>query len=50
LSLFSILLEQLFALFRLGIDKQPRGGFRPNIGRGTPLARYIHAADLIIID
>jgi hypothetical protein len=37
-------------LFRLGIDEQSRGGFRSNIGRGTPLARYILAADLIIID
>jgi ATP-dependent exoDNAse (exonuclease V) alpha subunit len=38
------------SLFRLGIDEQFRGGFRSNIGRGTPLARYIIAADLIIID
>jgi hypothetical protein len=26
------------------------GGFRPNIGRGTPLARYILAADLNMMD
>jgi hypothetical protein len=38
------------SLLRLGIDEQSRGGFRSNIGRGTPLARYILAADLIIID
>jgi hypothetical protein len=38
------------SLFRFGIDGQPRGGFRSNIGRGTPLRRYILAADLIIID
>jgi hypothetical protein len=38
------------SLFRLGIDEQSRGSFRLNIGRGTPLARYILAADLIIID
>jgi hypothetical protein len=37
-------------LFRLGIYEQPRGGFRSNTGRGTPLARYILTADLIIID
>jgi nucleoside-triphosphatase THEP1 len=40
----------LHSLSRLGIDEQSRGGFRSNIGRGTPLARYILAADLIIID
>jgi hypothetical protein len=40
----------LHSLFRLGIDEQSRGDFRSNIGRGTPLARYILAADLIIID
>jgi hypothetical protein len=40
----------LHSLFRLGIDEQSRGGFRSNIGRGTPLARYILAADLIVID
>jgi hypothetical protein len=37
-------------LFRLGIDEESRGGFRSNIGLGTPLARYILPADLIIID
>jgi hypothetical protein len=37
-------------LFRLGIDEQSRGGFRSNVGRGTPLARFILAAALIIID
>jgi hypothetical protein len=31
----------LHSLFRLGIDERSRGGFRSNIGRGTPLARYI---------
>jgi hypothetical protein len=40
----------LHSLFRLGIDEQSRGGIRSNIGRGTPLDRYILAADLIIID
>jgi hypothetical protein len=40
----------LHSLFHLGINEQSRGGFRSNIGRGTPLARYILAADLIIID
>jgi hypothetical protein len=40
----------LHSLFRLGIDEQSRGGLRSNVGRGTPLARYILAADLIIID
>jgi hypothetical protein len=40
----------LHPLFRLGIDEQCLGGFRSNIGRCTPLARYILAADLIIID
>jgi hypothetical protein len=40
----------LHSLFRLGIDEQFRGGFRSNIRGGTPLARYILAADLIIID
>jgi hypothetical protein len=40
----------LHSLFRLGIDEQSRGGFRLNIGRGTPLARHILAGDLIIID
>jgi hypothetical protein len=38
------------SLFRLGINEQSRGGFRSNIRRGTALARYILAADLIIID
>jgi hypothetical protein len=37
-------------LFRLGIDEQSWGDFRSNIGRGTPLARYILASDLSIID
>jgi hypothetical protein len=40
----------IHSLFRHGIDEQSQGGFRLNIGRGTPLARYILAADLIIID
>jgi MoxR-like ATPase len=40
----------LHSLFRLGIDEQSLGGFRSNIGHGTPLARYVFAADLIIID
>jgi hypothetical protein len=40
----------LHFLFRLGTDEQSRGGFRSNIGPGTPLARYILAANLIIID
>jgi hypothetical protein len=40
----------LHSLFRLGIDQQSQGGFRSNIGRGTPLARCILAADLVIID
>jgi hypothetical protein len=40
----------LHSLFRFGIDEQSRGGFRSNIGRDRPLARYILAADLIIID
>jgi hypothetical protein len=40
----------LHSLFHLVIDEQSRGGFRSNIGRGTPLARYILAADLIIVD
>jgi hypothetical protein len=40
----------LHSLFCLRIDKQSRGGFRSNIGRGTPLAWYIFAADLIIFD
>jgi nucleoside-triphosphatase THEP1 len=40
----------LHSLFRLGIDEQSRGSFRSNVGRGTPLARYVLAADLIIID
>jgi hypothetical protein len=38
------------SLFRLGIDKQSRGGFRSNIGRGTPPARQMLVVDLIIID
>jgi MoxR-like ATPase len=40
----------LHSLFRLGIDEQSRGSFCSNMGRGPPLARYILAADLIIID
>jgi hypothetical protein len=40
----------LHSLFRLGINEQSRGGFRSNIGRGTPLAWYILAADLIIMN
>jgi hypothetical protein len=40
----------LHSLFRLGIDEQSRGGFRSNIGRDTPLGRYILASHLIIID
>jgi hypothetical protein len=40
----------LHSLFRLGIDEQSRGCFRSNIGRCARLARYILAADLIIID
>jgi hypothetical protein len=40
----------LHSLFRLGIDEQSRGGVRSNIGRDTPLTRYILAADLIIIN
>jgi hypothetical protein len=40
----------LHFLFRLGIDEQSWGCFRSNIERGTPLAQYILAADLIIID
>jgi hypothetical protein len=40
----------LHSLFRLGIDEQPRGGFRSNIGPAAPLARYILAVDLIIFD
>jgi hypothetical protein len=40
----------LHSLFRLGIDGQSRGHFRSSIGRGTPLARYVLAAHLIIID
>jgi hypothetical protein len=40
----------LHSLFCLGIDEQSREDFRSNIGRGTPLARYILAADSIIID
>jgi hypothetical protein len=39
----------LYFLFRLRIDEQSRGGFRSNIGRGTPLPRYILAANVIII-
>jgi hypothetical protein len=39
----------LHSLFRLGMDEQSRGGVRSNIRRGTPLARDILAADLIII-
>jgi hypothetical protein len=38
------------SLVRLGIGEQSRGGFHSNIGRNIPLARYILAADLIIID
>jgi hypothetical protein len=40
----------LHSLFRLGINKQSRGGFRSNIGCDTPLTRYVLVADLIIID
>jgi hypothetical protein len=40
----------LHSLFHLGIDEQFTGSFRSNIGRDTPLARHILAADLIIID
>jgi hypothetical protein len=40
----------LHSLFRLGIDPRSRGDFRSNIGRGTPLPRYILAAHLIITD
>jgi hypothetical protein len=40
----------LHSLFRLGIDEQSREDFRSNLGCCTPLARYILAADLIIID
>jgi hypothetical protein len=40
----------LYSLFRLGIDEQSRGSFCSNIGRGTPLARYVLAADLIVIN
>jgi hypothetical protein len=38
------------SLFRLGIDEQSTRSFRSHIGRGTHLAQYILAADLIIID
>jgi DNA helicase HerA-like ATPase len=38
------------SLFRLGIDEQSRGVFCSNIGRDTPLGRYILASHLIIID
>jgi Cdc6-like AAA superfamily ATPase len=40
----------LDSLFRLGINEQPTRSFRSKIGRGTLLARYILAADLIIIN
>jgi hypothetical protein len=40
----------LHSLFLLGIDEHSWGGFRSNIGRGTPLARHMLAADLIIFD
>jgi hypothetical protein len=40
----------LHSLFHLGIDEQFLGSFRSNVGRRTPLARHILAADLIIID
>jgi hypothetical protein len=40
----------LHSLFLLGIDEQSRRCFRPNIGQGAPLFRYILAADLITID
>jgi hypothetical protein len=39
----------LHSLFRFGIDEQSRGSFCSNIGRGTPPAGHILAADLIII-
>jgi hypothetical protein len=40
----------LHSLFRLEIDEQSTRSFCSNIGRGTLLARYILAADLIIVD
>jgi hypothetical protein len=40
----------LHSLFHLGIDEQSRGSFYSNVGRRTPLARHIFAADLIIMD
>jgi hypothetical protein len=40
----------LYALFRLGIDEESRGGFNCNIGRGTPHALDLLGADLIMID
>jgi hypothetical protein len=40
----------LHSLFHLGIDEQSTGAFHSNIGRRTPLARHVLAADLIIID
>jgi hypothetical protein len=40
----------LHSLFPLGIDEHSAGGFHSNVGRRTPLARYILDADLIIID
>jgi hypothetical protein len=38
------------SLFKLGIDEAVKGEFRCNIGQGTPHARYICGADLVIID
>jgi hypothetical protein len=38
------------SFFRLGIDELSTLSFHLNIGRGTLLARYILAADLIIMD
>jgi hypothetical protein len=40
----------LHSLFHLGIGEGFRGSFRSNIGRSTPQARHILAADLIIIN
>jgi hypothetical protein len=39
----------LHSLFHLGTDEQSSGSFRSNVGRGTPPARHIITADLIII-
>jgi hypothetical protein len=35
----------LRSLFHLGIDEHSTSGFRSNIGRDTPMARYILDAD-----